>query len=81
MAYIIFDMDDTLLNDRRRITPYTLQVLKKLQAMGHKLVINTARSKQFDQDYFDQLRPDYAILNGAGGHGAEAVLPSREPGL
>ena len=64
MAYIIFDMDDTLLNDRRRITPYTLQVLKKLQAMGHKLVINTARSKQFDQDYFDQLRPDYAILNG-----------------
>lgn len=64
MAYLIFDMDDTLLNDQRRITPYTLQVLKKLQAMGHKLVINTARSKQFNQDYFDQLRPDYAILNG-----------------
>ena len=50
MAYIIFDMDDTLLNDRRSITPYTQQVLKKLQAMGHKLVINTARSNQFDQD-------------------------------
>lgn len=64
MAYIIFDMDDTLLNNRRRITPYTLQVLKKLQALGHKLVINTARSKQFNQAYFDQLRPDYAILNG-----------------
>lgn len=64
MAYLIFDMDDTLLDDRRCITPYTLQVLKKLQAQGHKLVINTARSKQFNQDYFDQLRPDYAILNG-----------------
>ena len=46
------------------IVPQPVQVLKKLQAMGHKLVINTARSKQFNQDYFDQLRPDYAILNG-----------------
>lgn len=64
MNYIIFDMDDTLLNNHRQITPYTLQTLKKLQAMGHKIVINTARSKQFDQDYFDQLQPDYAILNG-----------------
>lgn len=64
MNYIIFDMDDTLLNNDRRISPYTMEILKKLQAMGHKIVINTARSKQFDQDYFDQLKPDYAILNG-----------------
>lgn len=64
MNYIIFDMDDTLLNNHRQISDYTLNTLKKLQAMGHKLVINTARSKQFDQDYFDQLQPDYAILNG-----------------
>lgn len=64
MNYIIFDMDDTLLNNDRKISPFTLKTLKKLQAMGHKLVINTARSKQFDQDYFDQLQPDYAILNG-----------------
>ena len=64
MAYIIFDMDDTLLNNQRCISPYTQQILKQLQEKGHKLVINTARSKQFDQDYFDQLQPDYAILNG-----------------
>jgi Cof subfamily protein (haloacid dehalogenase superfamily) len=64
MYYIIFDMDDTLLNDRREITPFTLDVLKKAQAMGHKLVCNTARSKAFNQKYFDQIRPDYAILNG-----------------
>ena len=64
MHYIIFDMDDTLLNDRREITPYTLDILKKVQAMGHKLVCNTARSKAFNQKYFDQIRPDYAILNG-----------------
>jgi Cof subfamily protein (haloacid dehalogenase superfamily) len=64
MKYIMFDLDDTLLNDRREITPYTVQVLQKLQAMGHKLVYNTARSKDFVQKYFAILPPDYAILNG-----------------
>lgn len=64
MKYIIFDMDDTLLNDQREVTPYTLQILKKLQKMGHRLVCNTARSQAFNQKYFDQIRPDYAILNG-----------------
>ena len=64
MKYIIFDMDDTLLNDRREISAYSLGVLKKVQAMGHKLVCNTARSKGFNQKFFDQLHPDYAILNG-----------------
>lgn len=64
MNYIVFDLDDTLLNAQSQITPYTLKVLQALQSMGHKIVINTARSKQYDQVYFDQLRPDYAILNG-----------------
>ncbi len=64
MKYIIFDMDDTLLNDRREISAYSLEILRKVQAMGHKLVCNTARSKAFNQQYFDQIKPDYAILNG-----------------
>lgn len=64
VKYIIFDMDDTLLNNERKISDYTLHILKKLQAMGHKIVINTARSKQYNQVYFDRLKPDYAILNG-----------------
>ena len=64
MKYIIFDLDDTLLNNKREISPYTQEVLEKLQKMGHKLVFNTARSKDFCMKYFEQLRPDYAILNG-----------------
>lgn len=64
MRYIIFDMDDTLLNNRREITPHTVEILQKLQKMGHKLVYNTARSKDFVQKYFAVLPPDYAILNG-----------------
>lgn len=64
MKYIMFDLDDTLLNDKREITPYTVAVLEKLRSMGHKLVYNTARSKDFVQKYFAVLPPDYAILNG-----------------
>jgi len=64
MKYIMFDLDDTLLNDKREITPYTVAVMEKLRAMGHKLVYNTARSKDFVQKYFAILPPDYAILNG-----------------
>lgn len=64
MNYIIFDLDDTLLNDKREISPYTLDVLKKVQAMGHKIVYNTARSLGHSRQFFDQLRPDYAIVNG-----------------
>ncbi|MBE6934719.1 MAG: HAD-IIB family hydrolase [Ruminococcaceae bacterium] len=64
MRYIIFDLDDTLLNNQRRVTDYTLDVLHRMQKMGHKLVINTARSKAYSQEYFDRIRPDYAILNG-----------------
>lgn len=64
MNYIIFDLDDTLLNDERQVSDYTLDILKRLQGMGHKIVINTARSKGYTQEIFDRIRPDYAILNG-----------------
>lgn len=64
MAYLIFDLDETLLNNERKISPYTLQVMHKLQSLGHVIVPNTARSKQFAQEFLDALHPDYAILNG-----------------
>lgn len=64
LKYIIFDMDDTLLPKDRIIKKYTLDVLHELQKLGHKIVINTARSKSFNQEYFDEIKPDYAILNG-----------------
>lgn len=64
MKYIMFDLDDTLLNSRREVTAYTLDILKRLQGRGHKLVINTARSKSYAWEYFLQIQPDYAIFNG-----------------
>ncbi len=73
--YIIFDLDDTLLNDARQVTDETLRVLKQLQGCGHKIVINTARSKAYTHDIFTRIQPDYAILNG----GALIVDAAEQP--
>ena len=64
MKYIVFDLDDTLLNNQRKVSEFTLQVLKQLQNLGHKLVINTARSQFYSQEFLHAIKPDYAILNG-----------------
>lgn len=64
MKYIIFDMDDTLLRSDKTISDFTLLTLKKIQDLGNVIVMNTARSKSFNQEYFDLVKPDYAILNG-----------------
>ena len=67
MNYIVFDLDQTLLNDKSEVTDYTLAVLSKLRALGHKIVINTARSRLLNQAYFEKIQPDFAILCGGAG--------------
>ncbi len=65
MKYIIFDVDDTILNSNKEVTPFTLKVLNYLRNNYHyKIVVNTARSKDFNKPYFDILKPDYSILFG-----------------
>lgn len=64
MKYIIFDLDDTLLNNQRQVSDYTLLVLRQLQQLEHRIVINTARSLDYSQAIFDRIRPDYAVVNG-----------------
>lgn len=61
---IVFDMDDTLLRDDKKISNYTIKILTDLKNIGHKIVINTARSKFYNQEYFDLIKPSFAILNG-----------------
>ena len=43
---IAFDMDGTLLNSQKEITPLTLKVLKMLKEAGHYLIPCTGRSLQ-----------------------------------
>lgn len=64
MRYLIFDLDDTLLNSESKISNYTLEGLHRLRAKGFILVINTARSIKATQKNIDIIKPDYSILNG-----------------
>ena len=64
VKYIVFDLDDTLLNSERKVSDFTLSTLKKLQELGHFLVINTARSKMYAKEYIDLINPNFSILNG-----------------
>ena len=40
---LAFDMDGTLLDDKKKICPKTLRYLKKLIKQGHKVVISSGR--------------------------------------
>lgn len=64
---VIFDLDDTLLNDEHTASDLTLRVLEKVREMGHLTAFNTARSKMRSSDIFDLVKPDFAIYNG-GAH-------------
>lgn len=57
------DLDDTLLNNERKISEYSLEVLNRLKE-EHSVVINTARSLDATKDIINILKPDYTILNG-----------------
>lgn len=64
IKYLIFDLDDTLLDKHHLISEFTANVLKDAQKHGYKIVFNTSRSKQHSQIYIDQVNPDYGIYNG-----------------
>ena len=61
VKYFVFDLDDTLLNSERKVSDFTLDTLKKLQELGHFLIINTARSKMYAKEYIDLIKPDFSI--------------------
>lgn len=64
IKYLAFDLDDTLLNRRKEITPFTQEVLAEAKSKGFKIVINTARSIQNSQGVIDAIHPDYGIYSG-----------------
>ncbi len=64
---IIFDLDDTLLNDEHTASELTVRALNRVREMGHLTAFNTARSKMRSSDIFELTKPDYAIYNG-GAH-------------
>ena len=60
---IFFDLDDTLLKKDKSVSSKTLEVLRLLQARGHKIIIATARNKVMTMDIAKMLSADYTIIN------------------
>ena len=67
MSYIIFDLDQTLLNDEEQVTDYTKSVLEALRERGHKIVINTARSEIMTRELMARIEPDFTLLCAGAG--------------
>lgn len=67
MSYIIFDLDQTLLNNESIVTDYTKAVLEALRAEGHKIVINTARSDMMTRELMERIEPDFTLLCAGAG--------------
>ena len=62
---IVTDLDNTLLRSDKSISEYTIEVLKKCQARGIKVVFATARSTKSASRVLEQFAPDGFI--GYGG--------------
>lgn len=63
---ICLDLDGTLLNDDKVITPLTKKVLKKLKAQGHQLIISTGRPYRASEAYYRELGMNTPIVNFNG---------------
>jgi hydroxymethylpyrimidine pyrophosphatase-like HAD family hydrolase len=63
MKYFIFDLDDTLLNNNKEVTDYTLKGINILKNNDFLIVINTARSFSATLDVANIIKPDYLICN------------------
>ena len=61
---VIFDLDDTLLNNESCVSDATLGALSRVREAGHLLVFNTARGQGSSQEIFSLVKPDFAIYNG-----------------
>lgn len=63
---ILLDLDGTLLDSRKNISEYTLDVLKKCRRKGMLVGIATARSELLAERFINAVNPDIVISNSGG---------------
>jgi len=63
LKLIVADLDRTLLNDEKNISPYTLSILEKCKEKGIKVAFATARGELAAKRFTDLVKPDFLILN------------------
>lgn len=68
MSYkmIVMDMDGTLLNEEKKMTPKTIEALNKAEKQGIKTVIATGRLYNFAASYCEYLTQDQPIITNNG---------------
>ena len=64
---IAFDMDGTLLNEKKTISLKTKRLLRKLTKQGHKIVLASGRPSRAMKSYYEDLRLNTPMIcyNGA----------------
>lgn len=63
---IAFDLDGTLLDDRKQPLPSTVVALDQLRKVGHEVTIATGRNRRLAKPIIDQLSFENAVLcNGS----------------
>jgi len=62
---IVTDLDNTLLRNNKTISDYTVNILKRCQSAGVKVVFATARSSQASSKLLNRFAPD--VFVGYGG--------------
>lgn len=72
---VAFDMDDTLLNDQREITPYTLDVLRRAARRGVLIIPASGRAKASMEGFVNQIGCAAAFV---ACNGAEVYSPTGE---
>ena len=52
---IALDLDGTLLNSESKLSDFTIETIKKISALGHKVIITTGRPYRMAHTYYKQL--------------------------
>ena len=67
---IAIDLDGTTLNNQSELTPYTIDVLRRVSDLGHLIVITTGRPFRNSHQYYEALGIESPMinLNGAYAH-------------
>ena len=60
---LLFDLDGTLLDSRKRISPKNLEAIEKCRRRGIMIGIATARSEATCKRFADAIQPDLLISN------------------
>ena len=63
---ICLDLDGTLLNDNKAISPFTKRVLLELKTRGHEIMISTGRPYRASEPYYRELGMNTPIVNFNG---------------